>query len=96
MIKNEIQAGKLLVFLVGFYAIGNILFFDFNSSKSSGWSPTDKSEFIESCVDGAVGSMSIPEATKYCNCVLDNLVADYDTPEDALDVDVFLYAIDCL
>jgi hypothetical protein len=64
--------------------------------NSSEWSKTDQTVFIDNCVDGASVSMTRSEASKYCNCVLNDLMEDYDTPEDALNVDAFSYAIECL
>tara|TARA_X000000368_G_scaffold17723_1_gene13962 strand:+ start:2253 stop:2510 length:258 start_codon:yes stop_codon:yes gene_type:complete len=67
-----------------------------SSCSNSGWSRTDKTEFIDNCVDGATGTMTKSEAKKYCNCVLDKLMVDYDTPEDAVYADVYAYALKCL
>ncbi|MBT4706296.1 MAG: hypothetical protein HN636_04200 [Cryomorphaceae bacterium] len=85
---------RISIFLT--IAIFALITYELGFAKSPGWSPTEKSEFIESCVDGASGSMTRSEASKYCNCVLNDLMEDYDTPEDALNVDVFSYAIECL
>tara|TARA_B110001454_G_C12442464_1_gene318466 strand:+ start:167 stop:517 length:351 start_codon:yes stop_codon:yes gene_type:complete len=73
-----------------------LIFSLLSNQNSSGWSKTEQTVFIDNCVDGASGSMTRSEASKYCNCVLNDLMEDYDTPEDALNVDVFSYAIECL
>ena len=67
-----------------------------NSCSNSGWSRADKTEFIDNCVIGISGSMTSSEAKKYCNCVLDELMDDYDTPEDAIYADTYSYALKCL
>ena len=67
-----------------------------NSCSNGGWSRADKTEFIDNCVVGATGSMTKSEAKKYCNCVLDELMDDYDTPEDAVYADIYSYAFKCL
>ena len=36
------------------------------------------------------------DAEKYCDCVLDDLMDDYDTAEDALSADLYSYAVECV
>ena len=77
-----------------FFVIFSFLFI--MSCSGGGWSKTDQTEFMENCVSGAVGSMTKSDAEKYCDCVLDDLMDDYDTPEDALSADLYSYAVECV
>ena len=40
--------------------------------------------------------MTSSQAKKYCNCVLDDLMDGYDNPEDALNADLYSYALKCI
>tara|TARA_X000000368_G_C23045994_1_gene719144 strand:+ start:153 stop:410 length:258 start_codon:yes stop_codon:yes gene_type:complete len=84
--NNLIKSLSIIIFSV----------FLINSCSNSGWSRAEKTEFIDNCVIGASGGMTASEAKKYCKCVLDELMDDYDTPEDALYADTMSYALKCL
>ena len=77
-----------------FFVIFSVLFI--MSCSGGGWSKTDQTEFMENCVSGAMGSMTRSEAKTYCDCALDALMDDYDTAEDAVNADLYSYAIKCL
>ena len=64
--------------------------------SSSGWSKNEQTVFIDNCLDTVSESMTRSEANKYCNCLLNDLMEDYDTYKDALNVDFFSYAIECI
>ena len=66
------------------------------SCSGGGWSKTDQTEFMDNCVIGATGSMTKSQAEEYCDCVLDDLMDDYDTAEDALSADLYSYAVECV
>tara|TARA_Y100001970_G_scaffold207450_1_gene252732 strand:- start:3962 stop:4246 length:285 start_codon:yes stop_codon:yes gene_type:complete len=84
--NNLIKSFSVIIFSV----------FLINSCSNSGWSRADKTEFIDNCVIGASGGMTESQAKKYCKCVLDELMDDYDTPEDAAYADIYSYAFKCI
>ena len=70
--------------------------FMINSCSGGGWPKADKKAFLDNCVSEASRNMASSQAKKYCNCVLDDLMDDYDNPEDALNADLYSYALKCL
>ena len=73
-----------------------ISIFAISSCASGGWSKADNDAFLDECVTGAEGTLSSSEAKRYCNCVLNDLMDDYDNPTDALSADLYSYALECL
>ncbi len=52
------------------------------SSCGSGWSSSDKEEFLKSCKSG-FGEAAGMDGEKYCECMLGKLEGKYSNPEDA-------------
>ena len=62
---------------------------DDRNTSSSGWSSTERSQFVNSCVSSAVsGGMEQSVADHYCNCMLDKLEKIYPNANDAGGLDV--------
>ena len=77
-----------LIFALSYLLIGYLF--------NSGWSRSEKNEFIDNCVINASEQMSSSQAKKYCKCVLDELMDEYDAPEDVMYSDTYSYTLECL
>jgi len=56
------------------------------SKATDSWPTSEKEGFITECVE----NMNEPgiDAEDYCNCMLDKVIKEYPTPEDALKIDM--------
>ena len=57
-----------------------------NQEATDSWPTSEKEGFITECVE----NMNEPgiDAEDYCNCMLDKVIKEYPTPEDALKIDM--------
>ena len=62
----------------------------------SGWSIKEQNVFIDDCVDGVTRNITHSEALKLCNCILDDVMEDFNNPNDALNADFWSYTLECL
>jgi hypothetical protein len=64
------------------------LFSSCNSEESkSNWPENEKEAFMTECTSNADSQPGI-DAEDYCSCMLDKVMKEYPTPEDALKIDM--------
>lgn len=56
---------------------------DSANAAKKGWLKSEKTEFVNSCIESAKASMSADSAAFYCNCMQEKIEVKYPTAADA-------------
>lgn len=60
----------------------SVLFFTFTSLYAQSWSKEDKDNFVASCIDNAKDGLGVDSSKRYCDCMLNIVMAKYPKVED--------------
>lgn len=61
----------------------SLSFLFFCNGNNNDWSQEEKNAFMQNCIKNASQNLDVDSANNYCSCMLEKIIEEYPTPEEA-------------